>query len=474
MKTIEGIFIHSTKVEGYILREEILLGDTHIVVPVVMMVEGVHSGSGGPILHLAEELGRFPASWDGMPVVINHPVQNGINVSANSPTVLNKELIGRIFNTMMKGNKLTAEAWINEELIKTVSDAAYTAMKEGNPLEVSVGVFTDQEDEQGEWNGEEYIAIARNHRPDHLALLPGDTGACSWNDGCGVRTNKQIKMYEKTEILKAQEVLQTLGFVPAMGLQVNKEGYQARLDKIREAVYGWDAKDIYHYVEEVYDDSLIYRVIFNTQNKLYSQSYNIVDGAFTLVGEPKEVKKNVTIEFTPVVTANIVRTKFNSNKKQEVKMAKEDCGQCMEKVIALINNKATKFTAADREWLLNQEESVLDKLFPEEVAPVIVEKVVEKTVEALSAEDKEALTYGKKQLKERREMMAKAIQDNTSVETWPSEVLNAMNEEMLQRVYASVKKTSVEQHDYSLNGSTGVQVNAGELEAMYPAGLDVK
>ena len=45
----------------------------HLVVPVVMMVEGVHNGSQGPLFHSIAELGKFPESWNGIPVVIYHP-----------------------------------------------------------------------------------------------------------------------------------------------------------------------------------------------------------------------------------------------------------------------------------------------------------------------------------------------------------------------------------------------------------------
>jgi len=35
----------------------------------------------------------------------------------------------------------------------------------------------------------QYNEAAKNLRPDHLALLPGGTGACSWDASCGIRAN---------------------------------------------------------------------------------------------------------------------------------------------------------------------------------------------------------------------------------------------------------------------------------------------
>jgi hypothetical protein len=44
------------------------------------------------------------------------------------------------------------------------------------------------------FNGVKYEGIARNLRPDHLAILPDDKGACSLEDGCGVNnTSKNWK-----------------------------------------------------------------------------------------------------------------------------------------------------------------------------------------------------------------------------------------------------------------------------------------
>lgn len=178
---------------SYHSRVEMLNGKRHIVVPVVMMVEGVHNGSQGPLLHLADELGHFPGSWDGIPVTVEHPRDDeGSFVSANSPGILEEYNVGKVFNTHVENNKLKAEVWLEEDRLTTVSPEALEYVNQGRPLEVSVGVFTDEEQTEGEWNGEQYIAIARNHRPDHLALLPGGVGACSWEDGCGIRVNERF------------------------------------------------------------------------------------------------------------------------------------------------------------------------------------------------------------------------------------------------------------------------------------------
>jgi len=171
------------------------------VVPVVMMVEGVHNGSHGPLLHRIDDLGRFPASWDGIPITIDHPQENGVSISANSPGVIEREAVGRVYGTHVEGAKLKAEAWLDIERLRELRPEVLTYIQEKNPLDVSVGVFTDEEEETGFWNGEKYEAVAINHRPDHLALLPGGVGAKS----------------SKKEVLLQDEVRREVSYIALSG-----------------------------------------------------------------------------------------------------------------------------------------------------------------------------------------------------------------------------------------------------------------
>lgn len=182
-------------------RQETLLGRDYIVVPVVALVEGVLQGMSAaqPELALASEYGRFPAGWDGRPVVMSHPVdKKGNPVSANSPTVLEDYAIGTLFNTHVDADgKLHTEAWVEvtrAEGLNTNSKSILATLQKGEMIEVSTGYFAELEETEGKHNGEKYFAIQRNIVPDHLAFLPeGTLGACSNADGCGApRINKAI------------------------------------------------------------------------------------------------------------------------------------------------------------------------------------------------------------------------------------------------------------------------------------------
>ena len=190
--------------EGYPVIKKRWNGKEYLVAPVTMMVEGVHSGSHGPLFHPISELGRFPASWNGIPVMVNHPEREGVCVSANNPEILERFAVGQVFNTHIEDTKLKAEVWLEEVRLMNCAPKLHEKVRQGKPVEVSVGVFTVDEVSPGEWNGEYYDAVAKSHRPDHLALLTEIAGACSLKDGCGIRANEESEK-ETNDIQSSQE-----------------------------------------------------------------------------------------------------------------------------------------------------------------------------------------------------------------------------------------------------------------------------
>jgi hypothetical protein len=176
------------------VRKEIFSGREYIVAPLSLIVPGVLNGSKGSLYYPVEELRKEPSAWNGMPIVVNHPTKNGKPVSARDPRILERYGIGTVFNTGMNG-KLGAEGWFEVEATRRVDARVLDALTVGRPLELSTGLFTDNESAPPDavFNSPSgprpYKYIARNYRPDHLAILPDGKGACSINDGCGVLVN---------------------------------------------------------------------------------------------------------------------------------------------------------------------------------------------------------------------------------------------------------------------------------------------
>lgn len=217
-----------------LVREDKLDGRDYLVAPVVLITEGVHNN----ILYRAEDLKKFPEAWDGRPIPLLHPEQRGKPISANSPEILESRIIGNIYRTKYdewdsNGRKLKglkSEAWIDVAKCKKIAPKLLKALRDGENIEVSTGLFTEDLDERGEWNQESYAAIATNYRPDHLAVLPGLKGACSWEDGAGMpRVNAKDEPISMDERLSKIRVKVSDAMFGKPGAAVPVSGYVAEL-----------------------------------------------------------------------------------------------------------------------------------------------------------------------------------------------------------------------------------------------------
>lgn len=162
-------------------------GREHLVVPVIMAKSDVVMNGA----HFPEEE-YFPEAWNGVPVTVGHPsTSKGEFLSANDPKVLSDWAIGRIFNVRVENGSLRGEAWIDVARANKISTDLVQRLVDGEQMDVSTGYFADAEGASGVLFGEEYTSVHRNVRPDHLAFLPNEEGACNWEDGCGIRANKE-------------------------------------------------------------------------------------------------------------------------------------------------------------------------------------------------------------------------------------------------------------------------------------------
>jgi hypothetical protein len=186
------IVVHSVEYEtedpGLVanrLDRRMMDGREWAVAPAVALVAGVVNGQ----LITPEELAKYPEAWSGRPVPLRHPKdKNGDPVSANSPSVIPAQVLGAFFNPTIDGDRLKGEIWLDVAKVQALGGDALSTLQrldQGGSVEVSTAYFCDLEPGMGAVNGKEYTGIQRNLRPDHLALLPDEIGACSWRDGCG-------------------------------------------------------------------------------------------------------------------------------------------------------------------------------------------------------------------------------------------------------------------------------------------------
>ena len=364
------------------LREETFEGRSHLVAPVVMMVEGVHAGSAGPMFYSAEVLAAMAEGWNGTPVPVYHPESDDGPTTCNDPRILEQFNIGRLFNVQFDDGRLRGEVWLDINRSEQVYPGLIADIRNGEQVEVSTGMFTEFDETPGEWNGENYAGSVVNLRPDHLALLPGRRGACSWLDGCGIRNHALISnadddmkpfLEKRVHLLEADFKL--------FANEVGQREVWRQLQRQADELDGPDYINGMHFVEEVYSDYFIMRREGPGANgtKLYRMDYTVDEETekAKFEGQAQEVIERR--EYVPVnqqEEANMAEKDLKNNAAED---GGEDTPCCAEKIQALIDNESTQWTEDDRAALEELPEDVLDKMTPvaNEEEPADVEPPVD-------------------------------------------------------------------------------------------------
>lgn len=360
---------------GGSVRHDRMGGRDYLVAPMVMLTEGVHAGTNGPLFYPQEELKKFPEVWNHKPVVVYHPIANGTAMSACQPDVLSTRGIGIVMNAHWDG-RLKAEAWIEETRVAQVDKRVLETLQQGTVMEVSTGLYTENEVAPGEWNGEKYTEIARNHRPDHLALLPDEKGACSVADGAGLNVNREFTPEQRTALVKSGEAMPDGGYpivnvddlksavraargaknpaaakrhirkrAKALGMtslipddwgatrnsgllieaadeivarfNTNAMSFGAIKSAVSQELRAKIGDDWNGYIEDMFPDY----TVFSNDGNLYRHDYHVnSDGQISLVGTPKPVKRVLSYEplTTPAANTAPLLKESEMNKKERV------------------------------------------------------------------------------------------------------------------------------------------------------------
>lgn len=322
---------------GKKVRSVTHLGREFYVAPMTMiMPDAVLNGSDGAILYPEEENRKSADLWNGMPIVVYHPTaidENGrvVPVSARDPDILEAVQVGNVYRARCpKGGrdkgKLRAEGWFDKERTKQVDTRVLNALEKGLPLELSTGLFLeavpvdpDDPEKTATINGVSYKATARKYKPDHLAVLPDMTGACSIKQGCGILVNSCGCLKVRTEELETGKVEVDRKSGPKTNsdidpkLLVNGLTYSEIHEHVSKAIReklqpngrGEEYPSRWYYVLDVTEEFAVYTEEYRSNSKLYKIDYSIDDvGKVTFSGEPKRVmvrKEFVEIEDEPII-----------------------------------------------------------------------------------------------------------------------------------------------------------------------------
>jgi hypothetical protein len=399
-----------------LVRNDTMEGKDWTVVPTQMITEGVHHGSDGPIYYPADELAKLPSAWNHMPVVVYHPVVNGVNVSARTPDQITSRKVGVLMNTKWdsKTKKLGTETWLDPARIAAVDDRISVAIENKEMMEVSTGLFMELDCTPGEWNGEKYDSIAHNLQPDHLALLPDVKGACSIEDGAGfLRVNDECRK-----------------------LIINEMSHEDTRNLLNGALR---EKDDDAWIEEVHDTYLIYE----TGGKLYKQDYTIEDGIVSFVGLAKLVERQVT--FVEVIGLSKNKKGYSMDKKKIVD--------------ALVSNEHTSWSEDHREKLMEMDEDILTNMSKdiEEMSKTIKaneekedkEKNKKKEATVNKKEDKQEVTTnveGGTEPETMEQYIAKAPPEIRESLTLSVNTMNAEKDRLIEVIKTNEHNTFTEEH----------------------------
>lgn len=259
-------------------RRETLYGRDWLVAPMTLIVPGVLNGSKGPLYYPEDEVQRYPELWNHKPITVNHPAGGG-----NDPKNLNQSQLGFLLNARYESGRLVADGWFDLYRVMQIDRRILENLSQGNPIELSTGLSVEEDTEgvtdNSEFNGKKYKAIARNYRPDHLAVLLDSVGACSIKDGCGVLVNQENERL------------------------VNALSHE----EIREEIWR-ELKSLFRqdepraFIVSVFDGFFIYE----QGDKLFQRTYTLANGKVSIGGSPQEVRKDV--EFKPIT--NTQQTKY--------------------------------------------------------------------------------------------------------------------------------------------------------------------
>ncbi len=340
------------------VRHDQMGGRKYIVAPMVMLTEGVHEGSNGPLFYPESELSKNPEVWNLKPIVLGHPTRNGRGVTACDPDVITGRGVGVVMNTRWDG-KLRAEAWFERDRMNKIDSRIEQYLEQNKKMEISTGLYTDNEDVQGEFDGKPYKAIARNHRPDHLALLPDGKGSCSIEGGgCGL-----LQLNESSELV---DVIRS------------KFGDEEWADGVLELIK--NAKHLANVpINDLPDSEFAFilpggkkdeegKTVPRSLRKLPIHEAANVRNALARLNQTDLTVTQMRSAFRKILAAAkkfeievspSVKAKFGvTTNRKGAQMSKE------ERIDALVTNKLTKWIEDDKEFLQTFEDDQLEKLEP--------------------------------------------------------------------------------------------------------------
>lgn len=206
----------------------------------------------------AEEIDKSFHTLEGTPAPMGHPIVKGKYVSASHPEayMFTSGAVNR--NVKKDGDRISLEKWIDKAFAERNHPQLVKAINEGKPIHTSTGLVL----ELVEVNEADHKYIGKNMQFDHDAILLGEQGAATPEQGVGIFVNAAG---EETEVIES-----TL--------------YSDREHAIRQAL---SAKDDGAWLIDFDDESVYYELA----GQKFGVKYNYTNGIAELIDPPYSVKR---------------------------------------------------------------------------------------------------------------------------------------------------------------------------------------
>lgn len=262
----------SAKVNNDAIRHITHNGRPHIVVPSYTLPDDVIMNGG---LYEKDEIAKSYKSLEGTLSPVGHPVVDGKHVKANVAEAINAHHVG-VWNKNVEqvDGRVYLEKWVDVQKAEEsqLGRELLDAINKGDPIHTSTGIIMKREMVA---NGNGFKWKARDMRFDHDAILFGEPGAATPEDGVGMMVNSADG-----------EMLVINSVSPVVNAAVLKVSYNQLRERISASVRErFSTNDSYAWVSD-FDDST---VVYETNKGMMSIGYTMDGENAILEGEPVEV-----------------------------------------------------------------------------------------------------------------------------------------------------------------------------------------
>lgn len=172
------------------VRKEKRNGRDVIIVPSATMPDDiVMNGSQGKVFYPADEIAKSYKQLERTPAPLGHPVINGKFVSAKDPEAIVRHFVGAWNENVRQENGRVLVDKVIDVQVANSSEGGKSVLKAieaGEPIHTSTGLLMQLEPVT---NNANYAKVARNMVWDHDAILLGEEGAATPEQGVGMLVN---------------------------------------------------------------------------------------------------------------------------------------------------------------------------------------------------------------------------------------------------------------------------------------------